>query len=451
MKLDQMAVYGRLPIWGQNLACYAQGKKIARTRYGQLFWEALAAYASRDSWTYGQLCEYRDKRLRRLIRHCYQTVPYYRDLFREQGICPESIRTLSDLEKLPILTKDMIKECPEKFLSEAFPPRKMISAHTSGTTGAGFVFQTTQRAQCEQWAVWWRYRYRLGIPYGTWCALFGGRSIVPAAQQKPPFYRINKPGRQIYFSAYHMNGRNMPDYVDALIRYRLRWIHGYPSSIALLANYMAEHGITLPYKVKWVTTGAENLLDWQKAAIYQAFGVEPYQHYGMAEGVSNLSEDRGHVYHIDEDFACTEFIYGREFDSYKIIGTNLVNFAMPLLRYDTGDLALLKDGECRQAVSIDGRREDYLVLRNGVRLGRLDHIFKDMPHVKEAQIKQDREGNIQFLVVRGSQYTASDEQRLGHEIKSRLGDEPYQIVYPQEIEKSKSGKLRFVVSKMQEQ
>ncbi len=448
---DKMAVYSRLPVWGQNLACCLEGERIIRTRYGKLFWNLLEGYEKHGTWSYEHLCEYRDKKLRRMIRHCYDTVPYYRGLFHEGGINPESIRRLDDLKVLPLLTKEIVNRNPEQFISSAVPRRKMLTAHTSGTTGAGFIFKTTQRAQCEQWAVWWRYRRRLGIPFGTWCALFGGRSVVPAVQKKQPFYRINKPGRQIYFSSYHMNEKYMDSYVNALEQYRLSWIHGYPSSIALLARYMTDRNRKLPYQIKWVTTGAENLLEQHKEAVYDAFGVIPYQHYGMSEGVANLSEDKEHVYRIDEDFACTEFLTDRTHASCRIAGTSLTNFAMPLVRYDTGDFAVVENGKRSAVLSVDGRREDYLVLSNGVKLGRLDHIFKDMKNVKEAQIRQNQAGKIRFLVVKGIHYMKADEGRLRQEIESRLGREPYQIHYVQKIEKNKSGKLRFVVSEMQEQ
>lgn len=444
--LDKMAVYNHLPVLLQNIACFVEGQKIVRTRYGEMFWEILSKYEGRNTWPYEKICDYRDQRLQKIVRYCYKAVPYYRNCFDEYGIDPEQIKSLEDLSKLPIITKQTINENIRDFVSKDVNPSCMISSHTSGTTGAGFVFQTTQKALCEQWAVWWRYRRRLGIQFDTWCAMFGGRSIVPIAQVKPPFYRINKPGRQIYFSAYHMTDRNMKYYVETLEKYRLHWLHGYPSSLALLAQYMVDNHIKLPYRVKWITTGAENLLQQQRDVIKKAFGVIPYQHYGMSEGVSNISEDLNHRYTIDEDYACTEFIYDSESDSYRIIGTSLTNYAMPLLRYEVGDNAQLVNGSRREIVSIDGRKEDYLVLSNGAKIGRLDHIFKDMVNIREAQIRQDKTGVITFCIVKGRKYDDTDEIHLNREIKERLGKEPYHVAYTDYIEKSKSGKLRFVVS-----
>ncbi len=444
--MDAMKIYNILPIWGQNFACYCEGARIAKYRYGKKFWKYLSEYEKRNTWTYEQLCEFRDKRLCKMVNHCYNTVPYYKELFNDMGLNPESIKYLDDLKKLPILTKETINLNPKKFLSVLYSESKMQTQHTSGTSGAGFVFKTTNEAICEQWAVWWRYRRNLGIEFGTLCGLFGGRSIVPISQKKPPFYRINKLGNQIYFSAYHMSDINMKEYIAALNDFKPLWLHGYPSSLALLAQYLFENKIQLNYSVKWITTGAENLLQQQKEIIKTAFGVEPYQHYGMAEGVANASENLYHQYIIDEDYAAIELIFDEKIRASRIIGTSLTNFAMPLLRYEVGDIAMVDEMQSRKILTIDGRKEDYLILNNGTKIGRLDHIFKDMVNVREAQIKQDAMGNIAFFVVKGANYSTSDEACLKKEIEERLGKEKYTICYKDRIERTKSGKIRFVVS-----
>ena len=129
-----------------------------------------------------------------------------------------------------------------------------------------------------------------------------------------------------------------------------------------------------------MTVGAENLLAQQAALIRQAFGVKPRQHYGMSEAVANFSECEQGRLHVDEDFAAVEFLPNPA-GGYKIIGTNLSNLATPLIRYEVGDVASLADAPCdcgrpgRVVAAVDGRKEDYVVLKNGSRLGRMDHIF----------------------------------------------------------------------------
>jgi phenylacetate-CoA ligase len=399
---------------------------------------------------------FRDERLTRLVALASATAPFYREHLRQAGVSPEEIQTLEDLRRLPVLTKAQAQTHAAALVSRGVPNRDAQIVHTSGTTGAALRFPMIREAIQEQWAVWWRYRAWHGITFGTRCALFAGRSIVPIDQTEPPFWRHNAPGRQLLFSGYHMSPRNLPAYVDELQRRRPPWLHGYPSLLALLAAYLLESGTELGYDVRWVTTGAENLLPHQSAVMEHAFGVKPIQHYGLTEGVANISECEYGTLHVDEDFAAVEFIPVGANGLHRIVGTNLSNPATPLLRYDTHDLATLSSRtSCtcgrpgRIVSSIDGRREDYVVLGNGTRVGRMDHVFKDMVNIKEAQIYQSQAGRITIRVVRGDRYKATDEHALMRETAKRVGDDTaVEIEYVDGLPRSSVGKLRFVISEV---
>jgi|BioPla2DNA2_1021312.scaffolds.fasta_scaffold107447_2 phenylacetate-coenzyme A ligase PaaK-like adenylate-forming protein len=85
--MDKMVVYNNmLLVCGQNVACYYGGSLIKLTRYGKDFWCFLAEYESRASWSYEQLCDYRDVKLRSIVHHCHDMVPYYTKLFNDNSI-----------------------------------------------------------------------------------------------------------------------------------------------------------------------------------------------------------------------------------------------------------------------------------------------------------------------------------------------------------------------------
>jgi len=279
--------------------------------------------------------------------------------------------------------------------------------------------------------------------------------VVPPLQHEPPFWRYNRPGKQIVFSGYHMSPEHLPSYVDELRRRQPPWLHGYPSLLALLASHLLQTQSDLGYQVKWVTTGAENLLPHQIDVISRAFGARPVQHYGMAEAVANISEcDRGRL-HVDEDFAAVELVE-REQGGHSIVGTNFTNPLFPLLRYEVEDIVTLEpDSSCtcgrpgRLVERIDGRLEDYVVLKDGTRIGRMDHVFKDMVNVREAQIRQTRPGAITICVVRMPAYSNADDEAILRETKKRLGDRTeLRLQYVEQLERSPIGKLRFVVSEI---
>jgi phenylacetate-coenzyme A ligase PaaK-like adenylate-forming protein len=453
MNLERL--YLRLPVPLQNLGCTVEGLRIQRKRYGSGFRRALAEAEKRSSFSDEEIREFRDRRLRVFVTHCFSTVPYYRTLFRELGIRAEDIRCLNDLKILPVLNKATVQERGAEFVSDLAKNNSCEMVHTSGTTGGGLHLLATQEAIHEQWAIWWRYRRWHGIEPGTWCTYFGGRSLVPAEQSAPPFWRTNFAGRQLFFSAYHLTPANLKLYAEKLRSARMLWLHGYPSLLTLVAAFIADTGFDLGYQPKWVTIGAENLLPQQSEIIQRAFGVRPIQHYGMAEAVANVSQCTQGNLHVDEDFAAVEFL--EDAGAQKVIGTNLSNYATPLLRYDAQDMARLSERRCdcglpgRIVESIDGRQEDYIVLKNGARIGRLDHIFKDMVRVREAQIVQKEPGRISLRVVRGTGYSEADEQQLRREFAQRLGTgAEMDLEYVDQLARSRSGKLRFVISEMRE-
>ena len=194
------------------------------------------------------------------------------------------------------------------------------------------------------------------------------------------------------------------------------------------------------------------MLEGQKQIISKVFpNAKLTQHYGLAEGVANLSQDVHGRWKIDEDFAYVEFVPISEEDPTicRIVGTGFSNYAFPLVRYDTGDIAKIErlPNGTVNVLSIDGRKEDYISLPNGIKLGRLDHIFKDLINIQEAQIYQKSISEIEFRIVKGQFYGITDEQLLWSEIRSRItGSIKVTISYVDKISRTKSGKLRLVIS-----
>ena len=142
----------------------------------------------------------------------------------------------------------------------------------------------------------------------------------------------------------------------------------------------------------------------------------------------------------------------------SLTDTGFPSAIFPLIRYDCGDLATPVSGGCscgkpgRLVVKVDGRKEDYLVLPNGTRIGRLDHIFKDLVHIREGQIFQREPSSVVFRVVKGIGYDEHrEEQSLLAQAQKRLGHEiQISIEYHDQLPRTHSGKLRFVVSEMPE-
>lgn len=248
------------------------------------------------------------------------------------------------------------------------------------------------------------------------------------------------------FSSFHMNDENLYSYVDTLNKYRPLWFHGYPSAISLLANFINRTGYRLKYDVKIITLSSENVMEQQCQEIKDAFGIYPHQTYGQTEGVAYFRDYTPGEIYVIENYAAVEFI-DMEDGVTHIVGTNF-NKAMPLIRYDTYDIAKCEKTEHgRRVVSIDGRAEDYIITKDGSKIGRLDHIFKDAENVVEAQIVQMKDARMEIRIVKADTYGESDEREIYNRMDERLkGRVDYTIVYKDKIERTKNGKLRFVIS-----
>lgn len=352
-------------------------------------------------------------------------------------------------QSLPIIDKSIVKAHYYDFVNTQFLGRT-IMAHTSGTTGSGLTFPLGIDAENRQWAIWWKYRRSLGIELGTWCGWFGGRMII-ALERNGTYWRVNVPGRQVMFSSYHLSRSSVRNYWGEIKRRGLTWLHGYPSSISQLARLITDEGLQPIDNVRFITTGAENLYDHQIQQMKRAFPMAMVRtHYGLTEAVANMSQDINGEWHIDDDFCHIDLmsLSPNEPNKCRIIGTGFANLAFPLLRYDTGDIVTVEwvDGKAK-ILSIDGRQDDYVTLPNGVKLGRLDFLFKGQIHIAEAQIHQHKMDEIELLIVKDLCYSAEDEERLKEDANSRFGNGVnVTITYMDKLQRTQSGKLRLVIS-----
>ncbi|MBP3197419.1 MAG: hypothetical protein J6N21_10500, partial [Butyrivibrio sp.] len=201
--MDKMKIYNALPIWGQNLACCFEGHRIEKARYPEHFDDLLRTFQSHDSMSLDEVQRFQIDKLRKLLLHCQENVPYYKDLFKHIGFNAENFSSLNQMRELPILTKADVNKEYDKFLSKGVNEKDCLVIYTGGTTGASLKELKSNEEEAYKWAVWWRYRYRLGITRDTVEARFASNQVVPLNQFKPPYWRENKPGKVVMYSQYH--------------------------------------------------------------------------------------------------------------------------------------------------------------------------------------------------------------------------------------------------------
>ena len=451
-------IYPRLPVFLQNAACWYYGKKEARVRCGKIFEQRLRELMNSEKWSAAEIESYQNEKLRFLIRHAYDSVPYYRERWKALKLSPEDIRNRGDLAKLPVLTKEDVRQNFSRLVSERVSRHELVRRHTSGTTGKALHFYVTNEAIAFQWAIWWRHRMRFGLEPGSWHANFTGKRVVPLDQSSPPYWRWNRRMCQALLTMHHLTPAKMSSVMEFLNTNHFDFYSGYPSIIHMLALNAFEAGLTLDAPPRAVVTGAENMLDFQRRDIEKFTGAILTDQYGCSEGCGNASHCPQFVYHEDFEFGILE---GAELSpnhpAKSILCTGFGCDAFPFIRYEVGDAGVWQqDGAAcscgrhsRAMTRIEGREDDYVVTPEGARIMRFDYIFKDALNVSEVQIVQEQMGEITARVVRRSSYGAKDEAEISREVQRWISPTiRVRFEYPGEIERGANGKFRAVVSRL---
>ena len=205
-----------------------------------------------------------------------------------------------------------------------------------------------------------------------------GEIVCPSVKQEPPFWRYNTFSKELIMSSYHLSDENMKFYVAEIRKYKPYDLYAYPSSTYLFANFCKRYGIDL--KFSCVFTSSEMLLEYQKDEIENTFGCKVYDWYGSAERVAGIGHCEHGAYHEISDYSIIEYLPVND-GQYEIIGTTIHNDVMPLIRYKVGDIIELDDTKCdcgrnfRKIKKILGRNDDFIVLKDGRRFGRLESYF----------------------------------------------------------------------------
>lgn len=412
-------------------------------------------------WSPEQLQELQNEKLRALITHAYENVPYYHRVFRERGLAAKDIQTVDDLSKLPVLTKSDIWQNFQDLMAKDFKKWKPFLGATSGSTGEPLKYYVTMDVASINWAGMFRGWSWAGYRLGDKRATFGGSSLVP---DKPPTFteRARAIGeRNLRLSAVHMDDRKMTLYAEKLRRHKPGFVYGYPTAIYLFADYLGRHNIN-DIKLTAVFTTAEMLLPNYREKIEQQFSCKVFDQYGSYDGGAQALECPTHQgYHISMEKVVMEFVNEDKKPvppgySGEILATDLHNYAMPFIRYAVGDRGTPVEEQCPCGrglplmKSIEGRTTDFIVLANGIVLSgpALTLVFKDC-HIKQYQVIQEAEAKLLIKVVKGEGYTDQDTSHFLSIIRAHAGEGiNIETKFVDEILPSERGKYKFIISKV---
>jgi phenylacetate-CoA ligase len=334
------------------------------------------------------------QRLKHTLLLADEGIPFYHERFRRAGFEPgRDFKSVADLARVPVLTKDDVRANPERMLDRRFL-RGSVEAHTSGTTGQPMPMRLNERYVAIDYACMFRHWAKAGYTFRAPYAAV--RSYVPDTPDGP-LWKFSWWQNTLYMSAYHLKPSNAEPYLDALLRFRPQFIRGYVSSVNVLAEFAYPHREKFDF-VRGVFTASETLSDFERANIERTFGKKLFDWYGMTEPAVVITERADHAgMEVEWEYGYPEFAEspGLADGERRLIATSLHNPVMPFIRYETEDIACLSGemdgaGLYPKVRGMRGRKDECLVTPSGARLPSLNFysLLQTYTHILRFQFVQ---------------------------------------------------------------
>lgn len=411
-------------------------------------------------WSEDQLREWQNDKLRDLIQHAYVSVPYYRRMFNEHGISPEDIRDRDDLKRLPLLTKDIIRENFKDFMSDDIGKRRAVLDSTAGSTGTPFKYYTELNAFSMAWAATFRGWSWAGYRLGDKRITFGGSSLV-AIHGVPMLQRIRDMlERNRRLSSFGINDEILGKYVEIIDRYNAPFLRGYASSIYALALFAEKKGITR-IRPRAIFTTAEMLLPKYREVIEEQFQCKVFDNWGCNDGGGNACECEKHTgFHSAAERSIIEFVNDDESGDGigEIVLTDLHNYSMPFIRYLNGDVGTPSNERCSCGrnlpllKSIGGRANTFVTTPEGKRFhgAYFSHIFFELSSFCQFQVVQK---SSDLWIIRVVPMSGADSSVQGKDIEkikratAQTSEKlKVEVQVVDTIPTSKAGKWRYIIN-----
>lgn len=389
---------------------------------------------------YGLVGEEEQKnKLKNLLDHAINTTEYYK-----------GYSNYKTLEEYPVIEKKVIKENYNHFISSAYNKDKLIPMTTSGSYGTPFTFLLTkqkkemQHAEVLFFSKW--ANFDIGVKHGY---------VVSKIKSKKDQFIQN----QFSIAPFKISEEWLSNEKERIISNKLKVLIGYPSAIGAIAKYFNSKKEF--FKLDGVITISEVLTDDVRISIKKAFGVNAISRYSTEElGVLAIECEKNQKHHINNINYIVEILDINENKPVKpgemgrVVVTDLYSHAMPLIRYDTGDLAILGQGDCECGIktpyleTLSGRKLEEIYSPEGTVIASmgLNGKMRDIENVLQFQLIQIGEKDYQINLVVMEEFSSEDE--IIKRYKELIGKDANIIIkYMQDIPPLSSGKRPYILQR----
>ena len=449
---------------------------IGDIAYGSSVHSRLKFFRKYDSLSREEIVSRQNAKLQKLIRHCYDHVPYYTKLFNRLNLQPEDIQAGHDLVKLPVLTKQIIRDNYDDLVCHSVDASRLIQCSTGGSTGTPLHFSKDAVEWSGQKAATLRAWEWYGLYLGDKIFSLGGNSIV---KKKKRFSYKNIYDiaimRNYKHSSADVSDEGMRRHYFSLMRLKPDAIRGYGSSLYIFARFIERNQLPVcPIKV--ILTTGEVLVPEYRRKLETVFNAPVYDEYGAGDGglLSHECTERSGL-HIEEELCYVEITdkSGQVLPDGEVgfvTLTDLENYAFPFLRYQVGDMSYIKPGFCscgkktRLFGEVLGRAGRLVYNKQGVPISPtmlpimmypdLDyHKFENQilyNKIDKFQIRQDRQGDIQILLKMKDKADETDQfDFIVDNYEKHFVGSQVTLTFVDEIPTLPSGKEDYCVSEFE--
>lgn len=381
------------------------------------------------------------QRLQATLRHAFANSPFYQRRFRDAGITPDDIRSPDDLARIPVTTREDLREADD-LVARGFERAQLEHSVTSGSTGQ----RTTAYFDADAWVMGkhlLKLRARLACGVRPW-------DRIALVQDEQSTARSSAFGRARSFSVH----RPIEELLPALRTFAPSVLYGFPGHLLRLGRAAAGR-----LEPRVVFTSGELLDQATRSGIEQAFGARVLDVYGCTE-VKEIAWEcpRRQGYHVNADWLMLEALPGDP-DLRRPPGTlavtSLYNYGMPLLRYEVGDTGEVLTDACGCGRGLPlvrptlGRSVDYIALADGTVVPPYDLTcaIEDVPGMHQYQIVQHTPDRLEVVVVPRPEFDDASRAQIRERLRPVLRGLTAEIRVVDEIAPEPSGKYRIVMSK----
>lgn len=365
------------------------------------------------------------------------------------------LSSIDDLHQLPLLKKDDIRHSINAIKARNAGARECQTGTTSGSTGTPVSYYTDKKSLTHSRAYLDSVKYMRGIRGGTKTTRLSGVKVVPLKRSHPPYWLYIDVFKQLQCSVLHIDKNTVADYFKAFDKHGIKHGNGYATGWLFLAQAAAQADIRVP-TFESLITDSEGLSPAEQDYLEAAFGCRVSQTYGLSEvdTIAVMCPNRN--YHIFPGRCIVEITDDAgnslpDGSEGNIVITDLDSYSFPYIRYVTGDLGIKGGCACGcgwkspYLSSIVGRVDDYIIKKDGRKIGRLSHIMKPAKNVIKSQLIQTDYDALHIKVVPDKNFNATTMDDVIYNAKNYLDDMKISWELVDEIERMASGKIKYVI------